>query len=57
MKIFKGLIAIAAAVVAALPAAAVTDKEMDEARAITAKAYLRWANNGSGYLEIGRAHV
>ena len=51
MKIFKGLIAIAAAVVAALPAAAVTDKEMDEARAITAKAYLRWANNGSGYLD------
>ena len=32
-------------------AVAVTDKEMDEARAITAKLYLRWSNDGSGYLD------
>lgn len=44
--------AIAAILTAALiPARAVTDKEMDEARAITAKEYLRWANDGSGYLD------
>lgn len=30
---------------------AVTDKEMEEARVITAKLYLRYANNGSGYLD------
>lgn len=30
---------------------AVTDKEMEEARTYTAKLYLRWANNGSGYLD------
>ncbi len=30
---------------------AVTDKEMEEARAITAMAYLRYANDGSGYLD------
>ena len=30
---------------------AVTDKEMDHARAIAAREYLRWANDGSGYLD------
>ncbi|MBD5290026.1 MAG: hypothetical protein HDS26_05000 [Bacteroides sp.] len=30
---------------------AVTDKEMEEARAITAITYLRYANDGSGYLD------
>lgn len=30
---------------------AVTDAEMEQARAITAKNYLRWVNNGSGYLD------
>lgn len=30
---------------------AVTDKEMEEAKAITAKYYLRYANNGSDYLD------
>lgn len=36
----------------AVPAAfAVTDKEMDQARAIAAHAYLRYANDGSGYLD------
>lgn len=33
------------------PAKAVTDKEMEQARTITAQAYLRYANNGSGYLD------
>ena len=32
----------------AIPASAVTEKEMEEARAITAQAYLRYANDGSG---------
>lgn len=35
----------------AMPAVAVSDKEMEEARAITALCYLRYANNGSGYLD------
>ena len=30
---------------------AVTDKDMEQARTIAAKAYLRYANNGSGYLD------
>lgn len=30
---------------------AVTDKEMEQARVIAAKAYLRYANDGSGYLD------
>lgn len=34
-----------------IPAFAVTDKEMEEAKAITAQAYLRYANDGSGYLD------
>ena len=47
----KYIAAALLAATAAAPATAVTDKEMDEARAITAKAYLRYANNGSGYLD------
>lgn len=43
--------ATAALLFPALQCGAVTQKEMDEARAITAKAYLRYANNGSGYLD------
>lgn len=35
----------------ALSASAVTDAEMDQARAITAKYYLRYVNNGSDYLD------
>lgn len=34
-----------------LPAFSVTKDEMEKARAITAKIYLRWSNNGSGYLD------
>lgn len=39
----------------AIPAKAVTDKEMEEARTITAQAYLRYANDGSGYLDDFKA--
>lgn len=51
MKIFQRL--SLCLVVAALPLAsfAVTDKEMEEARTIATKNYLRYANNGSGYLD------
>lgn len=34
-----------------LPVNAVTEKEMQQARAIAAQAYLRYANDGSGYLD------
>lgn len=37
--------------IAAVSASAVTDREMEEARTIAAKTYLRWADNGSGYLD------
>ncbi|MCM1369000.1 MAG: hypothetical protein NC204_01360 [Candidatus Amulumruptor caecigallinarius] len=40
-----------AAITVAVSANAVTDKEMEEAKAITAKAYLRYVNDGSGYLD------
>lgn len=44
-------LAFAMAVFPAFNAFSVTDKEMDQARAIAAKNYLRYANNGSGYLD------
>lgn len=34
-----------------IPAQAVTNAEMEQARAIAAKTYLRYVNNGSGYLD------
>ncbi len=34
-----------------LPALAVTDKEMEQARVIATQTYLRYANDGSGYLD------
>lgn len=37
--------------IAATPSMAVTEKEMEEARANAAKIYLRWSNNASGYLD------
>lgn len=42
---------IAVAMVAAIPSFAVTDKEMEQARTMAAKHYLRYANNGSDYLD------
>lgn len=38
-----------------LGASAVTDREMEEARTIAAQAYLRYANDGSGYLDEFKA--
>ncbi len=38
-----------------LGALAVTDREMEEARTIAAQAYLRYANDGSGYLDEFKA--
>ena len=35
----------------ALPSLAVSDKDMEQAKVIAAKLYLRWTNNGSGYLD------
>ncbi|MDE6716848.1 MAG: hypothetical protein K2J70_01535 [Muribaculaceae bacterium] len=34
-----------------LPSLAVSDKDMEQAKVIAAKLYLRWTNNGSGYLD------
>lgn len=45
------LIAILTVIFLPAIAFAVTDKEMEEARTIAAKAYLRYANDGSGYLD------
>ena len=51
MKYFLKLFLIAVAMVTAIPSFAVTDKEMEQARAIAAKHYLRYVNNGSDYLD------
>ncbi|MDE6696602.1 MAG: hypothetical protein K2K25_06960 [Muribaculaceae bacterium] len=51
MKYFLRIFIIAVAVVTAFPSFAVSDKEMEQARAIAAKHYLRYANNGSDYLD------
>ena len=48
---FRTLISIAFLLLFTLPSPAVTEKEMEEARVTAAKLYLRWANNGSGYLD------
>lgn len=55
MKLHR-FIAVLLAVAAIVPTASgVTKEEMEKARAITAQAYLRYANNGSGYLDEFRA--
>lgn len=51
----KRLIFIFLATLPAIAALAVTEKEMEEARVIAAKAYLRYANDGSGYLDDVKA--
>lgn len=51
MNLFKHIAIIAMAFAIGIPALAVTDREMDEARTIATKAYLRYANDGSGYLD------
>lgn len=47
----NSLMTAALVLLCALPVMAVTDKEMEEARTIAAQAYLRYANDGSGYLD------
>lgn len=42
---------ILASILASSPVKAVTQEEMDRARAVAAQWYLRWANNGSDYLD------
>lgn len=51
MKYLYKIMMIAVAMVTAIPSFAVTDKEMEQARAVAAKHYLRYANNGSDYLD------
>lgn len=47
----KKLLLLAAIACGSIASYAVTDKEMEQARTITAQQYLRYANNGSGYLD------
>lgn len=51
MNYFIKLFLLAVAVVTAIPSYGVTDKEMEQARTMAAKHYLRYANNGSDYLD------
>lgn len=51
MRFFKLFLTVLALTLSMAPAKAVTDKEMDQAKAIAAKEYLRWANDASGYLD------
>ena len=51
MKYFLKIFMIAVAMVTAIPSFAVSDKEMEQARTLAAKHYLRYANNGSDYLD------
>ncbi|MDE5644163.1 MAG: hypothetical protein K2I45_00795 [Muribaculaceae bacterium] len=55
IRLLKTLVIAAMAAICPVQATAVTDKEMEEARTITAKAYLRYANDGSGYLDDVKA--
>lgn len=50
-RIIAGMLTLTAMIGSAVECQAVSDREMEEARAIAAKAYLRYANNGSGYLD------
>lgn len=51
MKRLTYIFTLLICITTSLPSFAVTEKEMDQARAIAAKAYLRYANDGSGYLD------
>lgn len=51
MKLMRTVILLTALVLGAGFARAVTAEEMEQARVITAQLYLRWANDGSGYLD------
>lgn len=49
--IMKIKLLIISLICTAIPSMAVTKEEMEQARVIAAQAYLRYANNGSGYLD------
>ncbi|MDE6290743.1 MAG: hypothetical protein K2M16_04360 [Muribaculaceae bacterium] len=51
MNYLLKILTVAVALVTAIPSFAVSDKEMEQARALAAKHYLRYANNGSDYLD------
>lgn len=51
MKRLVYIISVLTALWQTLPAMAVTDKEMEQARVIATQTYLRYANDGSGYLD------
>lgn len=51
MKRLVYIITVLTALWQALPAMAVTDKEMEQARVIATQTYLRYANDGSDYLD------
>lgn len=51
MKRLVYIITVLIALWQALPAMAVTDKEMEQARVIATQTYLRYANDGSDYLD------
>lgn len=51
MKRLVYFISLLIAMSQALPAMAVTEKEMEQARVIATQTYLRYANNGSAYLD------
>ena len=50
-KSVSALLVLAFVATAAFQAGAVTEKEMDQARAIAAKFYVRYVNDGAGYLD------
>ena len=49
--VFKRVVLVAILIAAGFNAMAVTDAEMDQAKAIAAKFYIRYINNGAGYLD------
>lgn len=51
----KFILSLVSIVLVAASAGAVTKEEMEQARTIAAQAYLRYANNGSGYLDDVKA--
>lgn len=51
MNHFIKFLLVAVAIVTAVPSFAVSQQEMEQARAMAAKHYLRYANNGSDYLD------
>lgn len=55
MNIIKNLFVFLWIAILGAPLYAVTDKEMEEAKTIAAQTYLRYANDGSGYLDDVKA--